>query len=503
MNTKEVINVINSTPSYAKDALETLYHGKTFAAVRFNGHIDRFYKTRKGAQSHIDKLQRNSYYDEMTMEMATCGSDMEVFQINESDILNPINNIKIWYDYLKDTRYEYWTFENALHSAKYYNCESHVIEYLEKALQEMKENNCFSIIDEYETTNEVIEEVAATIETEIVSNESVVNELNEQIETNEETQPEPQTAQISYQTGTGNKGNGIEITFTEKPSEEVRNAIKAVGYRWGGKQRKNIWWAILSDETEAIAKQLAGETNINEPIENTFSYPEIEIDDNDNYTIPQNIQDAEHDGHWLFRSEKKDHNVILKDYFTQLTNEVKQIITTTENEYIIYKLKKTLQYFKKHYHQNYLSRLSNKASNPSWIVTGRAGRNSSRDAKFNSRYDKLMQEYIDLENDYKSRIDTLKNKIRNDKKQQLRNNIENTNVNIEFTTVTKEFMYMGYKEKKRVYAYGEYFICKLWNCYRLFHNGKEINIDLKTTDTLETAKKALTMYIQQKEEIAS
>jgi hypothetical protein len=114
-----------------------------------------------------------------------------------------------------------------------------------------------------------------------------------------------------------------------------------------------------------------------------------------------------------------------------------------------------------------------------------------------------MQEYIDLENDYKSRIDTLKNKIRNDKKQQLRNTIENTNVNIEFTMVTKEFMYMGYNEKKRVYAYENYFICKLWNCFRLFHNGKELNIDLKTTDTLETAKKALSLYIQQQKEKAS
>lgn len=77
--------------------------------------------------------------------------------------------------------------------------------------------------------------------------------------------------------------------------------------------------------------------------------------------------------------------------------------------------------------------------------------------------------------------------------------MENTNVSIEFKTETKEFTYMGIKEKKRVYSYGEYWICKLWNCYRIFHNGKELNIDLKTTDTLDTAKKALTLYIQQQE----
>jgi hypothetical protein len=274
--------------------------------------------------------------------------------------------------------------------------------------------------------------------------------------------------------------------------------MKVVGYRWG--KFKKCWYAKQSEETIALAKQLTGEETINEPMqENTFSYPEIEIDDNDNYTIPENIAKLEHEGHWLFRSEQPDHNKQIKEYFIQLTNEVKQIIQTTENEYIIYKLKKTLQHYKKHYHQNYLARLTNKANNPSWVVTGRDGRNSSRDAKYNSRYDKLMQEYIDLDNDYKSRISTLKNKIRSDKKQQLRNNIENTNVNIEFKTVTKEFTYMGYNEKKRVYEYGEYFICKLWNAYKLFHNENEININLKTTDKLETAKKALSLYIQQQE----
>lgn len=113
---------------------------------------------------------------------------------------------------------------------------------------------------------------------------------------------------------------------------------------------------------------------------------------------------------------KTDHTKEIQEYFQQLTDEIKEIISTTQNEYIIYKLKKTLQYYKKHYFANYVARLTNRANNPSWVVTGRAGRNASKDQKSMNRYDKLMGEFIELENDYKSRIDSLKKKLGKRKK---------------------------------------------------------------------------------------
>jgi hypothetical protein len=64
------------------------------------------------------------------------------------------------------------------------------------------------------------------------------------------------TAIATFQTGTGSKGNGIEINFTCKPSEQIRKAMKEVGYRWGGKQRPNIWWAILTEQSKVIAEQV-------------------------------------------------------------------------------------------------------------------------------------------------------------------------------------------------------------------------------------------------------
>lgn len=341
-------------------------------------------------------------------------------------------------------------------------------------------------------SEEVTEQPQKETSTPIQESEQVETVSNENNTSNE----------ITYETGTGAKGNGIEITFTEKPSEEVRQAMKANGYRWGGKKRPSIWWAILDDNSLAIAQQLAGENRENPITENennhgqNFNYPEIEIDDIETYTIDQSLQDREHDSVWIMRQNKIDRTKEIQDYFTQLTNNVKEIINTTDNEYIIYQLKKTLQYYKKHYYNNLVSRLTHSANNPSWVVTGRDGRNPNKDRKAQSRHDKLMSEWIELDKDYKNRINNLKYKIRKDKENKLKENVNKTTVNIEFETVTKEFTYMGINEKKRVYSYNEYWICKLWACFRIFKGNKEIH-SMKTTENLQDAKKYASYLIQQ------
>lgn len=50
--------------------------------------------------------------------------------------------------------------------------------------------------------------------------------------------------------------NGVEITFTAKPSEEVRTALKSAGYRWG----RGYWYAKQTPERLALAQTIAAET---------------------------------------------------------------------------------------------------------------------------------------------------------------------------------------------------------------------------------------------------
>ncbi|PLR99610.1 hypothetical protein [Bacillus sp. T33-2] len=294
---------------------------------------------------------------------------------------------------------------------------------------------------------------------------------------------------------------GIEIYFDEKPTETIREQLKTCSFRWSG--RSKCWYAKQNENTLNLAKLITGadtpeenEYNSSDITDEALSYPYIDIDDNYTYVVDQQLQDREHDGNWIMRSSKPDRTKEIQEYFTQLTCEVKEIISTISNEYIIYQLKKTLQYYKKHYFNNYVARLKNRADSPSWLVTGRGGRNSTRDQKMNNRYDKLMQEYIELDNDYKRRISALTSKIRKEKEQAIRQQIEQTEVNITFKTETKEFTYMNMKEKKRVYVHEEYWICKLWACFRVFKNGKEVH-SMKTADKLEDAKKYVTMLVIQ------
>lgn len=51
--------------------------------------------------------------------------------------------------------------------------------------------------------------------------------------------------------------NGVEIKFTEKPSEKVRARLKELGFRWS--QYQGVWYAKQSEETIAFAKELASE----------------------------------------------------------------------------------------------------------------------------------------------------------------------------------------------------------------------------------------------------
>lgn len=54
------------------------------------------------------------------------------------------------------------------------------------------------------------------------------------------------------------KLNGIELRFSEKPTEAIRQAMKDLGFRWS--QKQSMWWAKQNDDRLALAKKLATAT---------------------------------------------------------------------------------------------------------------------------------------------------------------------------------------------------------------------------------------------------
>ena len=50
--------------------------------------------------------------------------------------------------------------------------------------------------------------------------------------------------------------NGIELSFEGKPAEEIREAMKAAGFRWH--RMKKLWYAKNTTERLALAEELSG-----------------------------------------------------------------------------------------------------------------------------------------------------------------------------------------------------------------------------------------------------
>lgn len=58
--------------------------------------------------------------------------------------------------------------------------------------------------------------------------------------------------------------NGIELLFGEKPAEEIREKMKAAGFRWH--RQKKLWYAKNTAERMALAEILSGGQAAADPV---------------------------------------------------------------------------------------------------------------------------------------------------------------------------------------------------------------------------------------------
>lgn len=237
MSIQEIISKINSNPQSAKEVLDNMYHGKAFVVARYNGHIDTVKKTKRGAEGYINRRQRVSYYDEMTFEMVTCGSDLEVFEIHESDIKDYKTSLVMWFEYLKDIQGHEYMYNQPLRLVEYLEVSEEVKTYVIQAIDDMKNYRGLTIIEE-ESNQEALEVV-------------------ETIETVQESNPTGITLEVVL----NEEKNGIELYFSSKPSQNVRKMLSENGFRWS---KRGFWYARQTQErlslVEAIQSILA-ETN--------------------------------------------------------------------------------------------------------------------------------------------------------------------------------------------------------------------------------------------------
>jgi Large polyvalent protein associated domain 29 len=437
---------------------------------------------------------------------------------------------------------------------------------------EQEEKAVNDTIQDVENSNNTNE----THELDILQEQSNHDTLQEEIG-NHNNNSNIQTLQVSYKIN--DEKNGIELYFSDKPSEAIREQLKQMGFRW--LPIRSIWYAKKTDERLQFALSLLSDsynselteeqqktlekrlrqdkvkplrlfkngsgfvlleclnTDLSNPqpfyflirpngeemgkgydsdILNGYSmiynfqhnsdqekepesYPYIDIDDIETYVIDEKIQEAEYAASWIFRTQKRDHTKKIQDFFMQYNSKVKELLGQTDNERIKYYLKKSLQSFKKRYFDNYVKILRHRSENPSWAITGRGNLNKRKYDKALSRYDKLIQESIELTKQIDVAINRAKNEIQKEKEQRIKEAVKNVNNDLTFTVMTKEIEYMGYKERKRVYVYGDYWTARLWGCYRIFKSNREIH-EMKSTDKLEDAKQYIAYLVQQEQKKA-
>lgn len=100
MNKKEVLFKINNSLYELNRALDNQYRNKVFA-VSNSFRIDRFCKTKRGANGYISRNEHFSYYDEYTMEMCYPYKDLDVTEIKVEELTN-FNDAELWENSLKE-----------------------------------------------------------------------------------------------------------------------------------------------------------------------------------------------------------------------------------------------------------------------------------------------------------------------------------------------------------------------------------------------------------------
>lgn len=363
-----------------------------------------------------------------------------------------------------------------------------IISFSQKSIERLLTEGFIVIVDRVEQTRK---EMSQQQEEEQTATEQTLEEATEQ--TFENVTNDSITVTLNKEL------NGIEISFTEKPSTEVIEQLKINGFRWS--KYKKLWYAKQSDKTIAFAESLTGaiiKNNTTEVEQNEFTYPEINIDDLDQYTVSDELQRRLHSSSMFEVDYKKDCALT----FQQFQNDALAVLALTEDQRMIYHIKKYLQSFKKRYYEQYLKILNHKAANPSWVVTGRGGINVSRYNKMQERYDKYLGESVKLTEEFRRKMQDFQWKITNQKqkewKEKINNSLNDTELKEVFTVEKKPVTVAGYTETVRTYNYNGYTIAKTWGKYRIFSkDGKEIETTLKTSDKLADAKRYVLMLVKQ------
>lgn len=480
------MKVINSNVDYAIKATENSYRNKFFIVV--NGdNIQSFQKTKRGAEGYIKK-NSFSYYDEYFQELREAGANLEIIELSSFDIIDYYNNALIWFD----TMYTRWKIRQSndymLTLVNQLECSENVIKVIESILDNSNANSFPSLsmigLEEIEE-NEVVESIV---------NESETPEAVTQIETIEETDN-------SITMKLNEEKNGIELYFTDIPSEEIRTQLKSNGFKWS--RFNKCWYAKQNENTLTLAETLSsGNTEaieVAEPCEIEL----VEFVDITQFKINEETEKRLIDNS-LFNNGKQvgRESIQLQVTLSNLLENTRDVMELADNNYTKNTLINGFNSFCERYTREMNSYLYHRSINPSWAVTGRGGLNVAR---YNKKQDQLhnkMGKVVEMLEKQKEILEKYESRIIRNNTYKAKQVIDDAIANIDnctliFTTQKRTVtLRSGFSNVVRCYISANYYIAKISGCYRVFDNinNKEI-CDFKTADKLDYVKKYV-MYLE-------
>lgn len=392
----------------------------------------------------------------------------------------------------------------SISNGRYFGCTPKLTESILEATE---------VIEKVETLKGQIQKDAEKV----ISKEEVieVENLNESEEVKSEESKEETTQErlnytISEDTHTKTGEKLFVISFDKRFSKEefkiVLEQIKNIGGYYSKFKKGFIFKDDPTEKISSVGLQENQVDNMNRELEEIENI-DIENINEENFPIDKSISKRENDGHWVFRTKERSHQQEIINCLTNYQEEFKKVLGIIEDVRIINKYSRWLNSFKKKYYNNYYSRLKNDANNPSWAVTGRAGRNSNKDRKHMTRHDNLMRELISLEDEYREKLSSLKGEIKRIEREKFNSNVENNNMEYEFKRVKKEYDLSAVNDyfKFPTGSYNAYegsngqetvYIIKSWGAWCVV-NSDGMEFKDSRSKTIADAKKKANYYLSQ------
>lgn len=479
------MKVINSNVDYAIKATENSYRNKFFIVV--NGdRIENFSKTKRGAEGYIKK-NTFSYYDDYSQEMINAGSNLEVVELSSFDITDYYNEANIWFD----TMFSRWKIrqsnEYMLTLAKKLECSENVIKVIESILGNSVTNSFPSLsmvgLDEIEE-NEVVE--------------SVVNEIEDS-----ETTIQFETVEVVSNSITmklNDEKNGVELYFTDKPSEEIRTQLKSNGFKWS--RFNKCWYAKQNENTLTLAETLSSGNIETLEVVNPFEIELVEFVDIAQFKINEDTEKCLIDNSLINNGKEVGRETKqLQSTLSNILEITKEVIEIADSNYSKNTLINGFNAFCERYTRELNSYLYQRSINPSWAVTGRGGLNVTRYNKKQDQLNNKMLKVVEMLEKQKSILEKYKRKFKQNEEYKTKKAIEHAinnldDVSLSFSTQKREMDYYGYKYNTRSYESPNYFFMNIAGCFRIFERttSKEVH-SMKTNDKLNDAKKYV-MYLE-------